>query len=105
MKSVKNLIGKKRKRTWDENQDIENPYLRDAIIEVVDNQLRDNEPPETRETFQRLLDESYTEEEAKKLIGCAVSVEIFDILKNQQEFDRNRYIKALNGLPDLPWEE
>ena len=64
MRSIKAVF--KRKRIWDETQEIENPHLRDAILEVVENQLHDNDPPETRETFQRLLAETYTEEEAKK---------------------------------------
>ena len=105
IRSIKTGFRKRRKRTWDETQEVENPRLRDAILEIVENQLGNNEPPETRETFQRLLEESYTEEEAKKLIGCVVSSEIFDILQAQKEFNRNRYIQALNRLPDLPWEE
>lgn len=58
-----------------------NPYLRGAIMEVVENQLRNNDPPQTRQTFERLIDAGYTEEEAKRLIGCVVSAEIFDVLK------------------------
>ena len=32
-----------------------NPELGEVILEVVDNQLRVGEPPETRETFDRLI--------------------------------------------------
>jgi len=32
-----------------------NPAVGAAIMEVVDNQLRDGTPPETRQTFDRLL--------------------------------------------------
>ena len=73
----------------------ENPYLESAILEVVENQLQTNDPPETRQTFDRLISEGYSEEEAKKLIGCIVSSEIFDILKKQEPFNPERYIKAL----------
>lgn len=31
-----------------------NPYLHQAIMEVVENQMRDNEPPETKATYDRL---------------------------------------------------
>jgi hypothetical protein len=31
-----------------------NPYARAAIMEVVENQIRDNDPPQTAQTFQRL---------------------------------------------------
>ena len=75
-----------------------NLYLQRAILEVVDNQLRDNEPPETRETFERLLSEGYSKEDAKKLIGSVVVSEIFDILKKGEPYDEERYIKALKKL-------
>ena len=34
-----------------------NPRLKALIIEVVDNQLRANDPPETRSTLERLIEE------------------------------------------------
>ena len=80
----------------------ENPYLKSAILEVVDNQLQANDPPETRHAFDRLISEGYSEEEAKKLIGSVVTVEIFDILSKQEPFNQKRFVKALNNLPNLP---
>jgi hypothetical protein len=79
-----------------------NPYLKSAILEVVDNQLQANDPPETRQTFDRLISKGYSEEEAKKLIGCVVTSEIFDVLKKQEPFNSERFVKALNELPKLP---
>ena len=79
----------------------ENPHLKSAILEVVDNQLQANDPPETRQTFDRLISEGYFEEEAKKLIGCIVTSEIFDVLKKQEPFNPERFAKALNDLPKL----
>jgi len=81
-----------------------NPMVGAAIMEVVDNQLRDGTPPETRQTFDRLLAAGYPEEEARRLIACAVTSEIFDVLKNRQPYDEARYIAALHRLPVLPWE-
>ena len=80
----------------------ESPYLKSAVLEVVDNQLQANDPPETRQTFDRLISEGYSEEEAKELIGCAVTSEIFDVLKKQEPFNPQRFAKALNELPKLP---
>ena len=77
----------------------ENPHLKSAILEVVENQLRENNPPETRQTFDRLVSEGHSEEEAKKLIGCVVTSEIFDVLKKQEPFNPQRFVKALNKLP------
>jgi len=82
-----------------------NPYLRAAIMEVVENQLRNNDPPQTRQTFRRLIEAGYSEEEAKRLIGCVVSAEIFDVLKKNEPFNLERFVKALNKLPEIPWAE
>ncbi len=75
-----------------------------AIMEIVDNQLREGTPPETRQTFDRLLADGHTEDKARRLIACAVTSEIFDVLKNRQLYDEARYIAALHRLPVLPWE-
>ena len=80
----------------------EKPYLKSAILEVVDNQLQANDPPETRLTFNRLINEGYSEKEAKELIGCVVTSEIFDVLKKEEPFNPERFAKALNELPKLP---
>ncbi len=81
-----------------------NPVLKKAILEVVDNQLRDDDPPETRLTLERLMQQGISEEEAKKYIGCVVTSESFDVLKNGETFDQQRYETALRRLPTLPWE-
>jgi len=81
-----------------------NPRLKAAILEVVENQLRDNNPPETKQTYERLLQEGHSAKEAKRLIGCVVSSEIFDILKKQEAFNPARFVKALNKLPKMPWK-
>jgi len=82
-----------------------NPHLRAAIMEVVENQLRSNDPPQTRQTFKRLIEAGHSEKEAKRLIGCVVSAEIFDVLKKQEPFNLDRFVKGLNKLPAMPWEE
>ena len=82
-----------------------NPYIRAAIMEVVENQLRDNDPPQTRQTLKRLIEAGHSEKEAKRLIGCVVSAEIFDILKQQEPFNLGRFVKALDKLPEMPWAE
>jgi hypothetical protein len=76
--------------------------LHDTIIQVVDNQLRDKTPPETKETFDRLIAQGFDVQEAKRLIGCVVAAEIFDVLKYRQPFNPKRFVRALNCLPELP---
>ena len=81
-----------------------NPRLKATILEVVDNQLRANDPPETRSTLDHLVAEGHSEDDAKELIACVVTSEIFDVMKNKEEFDLQRYVDALNKLPQLPWD-
>ena len=81
-----------------------NPHLKRAILEVVDNQINNNDPPETAQTLNRLKNEGYSENDARELLATVVSVEIFDVLKNQEEFNRERFVKALNNLPKMPWD-
>jgi len=79
-----------------------NPHLKAAFLETVENQLADNDPPETRETLDRLIKEGITEEDAKLHIAQAVCVEIFEIMTEQKEFNLERYIKNLKQLPKEP---
>ena len=81
-----------------------NPHLRRALLEVVDNQLRDNTPPETRTTLDRLIEEGRSRNEAIELIACVVSTEIFHVLKSGRTYDNARFVAALQALPRLPWE-
>jgi len=80
------------------------PYLQAAIFEVVDNQMAARDPPETKETFERLLGEGFLEEDAKKLIGQAICTEIYRIGKYKEVFNRQRYLRNLRNLPREPDE-
>jgi hypothetical protein len=81
-----------------------NPVLYAAYMEVVENQLRDNDPPETRATYNRLKSEGFSELDAKKLIARAIVAETFWIMKKKEMFNLNRFIKNLNRLPAEPKE-
>ena len=78
--------------------------LRSAFLEIVDNQLREEDPPQTKATYKRLVDQGYSDQEARNLIGCAVISEIYDILKQNKPFVIKRFVRALRRLPELPWE-
>lgn len=77
----------------------------EAIIEIVENQIRDNQPPKVRETLDRLLTLGICREEAIKYISCALSVEVFGVLKNSEEFNAERYARNLGSLPEMPWDD
>ncbi len=76
-----------------------NPYLQAAVMETIDNQIRDNDPPETRRTLDRLRAEGFSRKDARIHIAQAVILEIWDTLKNRKEFNRERYLRNLKNLP------
>ena len=79
--------------------------LRKAILEVINTQIRDNDPPETKQALIRLQGQGFSEEEALKLIGYVVASEVFSVLKENRQYDKDTFIAALNDLPRLPWEK
>lgn len=74
------------------------PELNKLIMQVVQNQLNDVNTPYVRETYTRLLAAGHTDAEARSLIGSAAVCEIYDVMKENQPFDEERYRKALNVL-------
>lgn len=82
-----------------------NERIRNVIFEAIQNQINNNKPVETAITLKRLKEEGFSEFECKQLIGQALTVEIFNVLKNKQPFDEKRYIKNLKNLPKEPFDE
>jgi hypothetical protein len=79
-----------------------NVELRKQIFEIVENQIRNNDPPETKLTYNRLKELGYNDFAVKQLIGQCVAVELFDIFKSGKPFDEKRYVGNLKRLPDEP---
>ena len=75
-----------------------NKHLQRAILEVVDNQIKANEPPITKVTIERLRNAGYTEHDAKKKIAAILIEDIYDVMKNGEEFDEKRYTDKLLAL-------
>ena len=42
------------------------PLLKSAILKVVENQLRNSDPPETKTTYDRLIKEGHSNSEARE---------------------------------------
>jgi len=91
-------------RASNEDEASSSATVRAAILEVVENQLRDGAPPETRQTFERLVAAGHSAPEAKRLIGVVVASEIFNLLKRGEPYDEARFVAALRRLPKLPYE-
>ena len=82
-----------------------NPELGKLIVEVVKKQIRDNDPPETRQTFERLKSEGHSADEARRLLATVVAVEIFHMMRDRETFHRERFVWNLAHLPREPWDE
>lgn len=77
----------------------------EAVLEAVENQLKANDPPKVRETLNRLMSGGINRDEALKYIACALSVEIFGVMKHSEQFNPTRYDTNLDRLPEMPWED
>jgi len=62
--------------------------------------MQDNSPPETQRTFERLVAQGYAPEDARRLIGNVVAQHIFAVMQREEAYNEQRYIAALQGLPD-----
>lgn len=76
----------------------------EPVIQAIKEQIRQNDPPETKETFDRLRREGHAEEEVYRMLGCVMTSEIYDVMKGERVFDRDLYVRRLRAPPKLPWE-
>lgn len=82
-----------------------NEALKDQILETVQNQIETNQPPETKETLERLKKTGYSDDDAKQLIGQCLAVELYHVFSNQEPFNESRYISNLKNLPEQPFDD
>lgn len=75
-----------------------NLRLKKNVLEVVDNQLKANDPPCTKDTYEKLLAAGYSKSEAKDKIGAIVLTEIYNILKEGKAFDEEKYQRSLEEM-------
>lgn len=67
-------------------------------VKAVELQMRNNEPAVTAETFRRLTEAGYTEEQAKEKIADILAVHIVYATSFGREFNQDEYEKELNTL-------
>jgi hypothetical protein len=80
----------------------QDPVLHAALMEMVNQQLAENDPPETRETIERLVAEGYSPEHVRRLIGFLIAREMTESLFRRTEFDMKRFVETLRRLPEIP---
>ena len=77
-----------------------NDKLQGHILEIIDNQMRDNNPECTKNIFEKLVGSGYTEIIAKKMIGSILVEELYYVMKNEELFNEERYSNNLSKLPE-----
>jgi len=75
-----------------------NPHLKHALLAAVDNQLRGNDPPITRETFERLQAEGYSAKQAKEKIAAVLVEDIYEVMTTKNPHDEVAYERRLKAL-------
>ena len=81
-----------------------NEILQEQIFEIIRNQIKDNDTPETKINYDRLKALGYNNFEINQLIGQCVALELFQVMKFKKPFNETRYINNLNNLPKEPKE-
>jgi hypothetical protein len=80
------------------------PRVSKIVLQVVENQLKDNQPAEARQALERLTSAGFSEEESKHLIGSAIAAEMRAVVQTSKPFNAERYVELLGKLPELPKE-
>ena len=73
--------------------------FQDQLFDIVNEQMHNNDPPETAATFKRLINIDFSHLEAKMLISQCVSFELMSVVTEGKPFNMKRFIKHLNKLP------
>lgn len=72
------------------------------ILKIVDNQLKDNNPKETKLTLNRLVKDGYSTIDAKKLIAQCLLIELNRAVNLKETFNLKVYTQNLENLPKEP---
>ncbi len=75
-----------------------NLRLKKYVLEVLENQLKADNPEEVSNTLNRLIELGHEEKIAKEKIAAVLLVEIYDVLKTNTPYNEKRYIQNLKNL-------
>lgn len=85
--------------------DSENTIAREALFEIIENQMRNGTPPDTKQTYERLIAAGYCRDETMKMLAFVLHTELNDMVQAEESFNENRYVAALHALPELSLDE
>ena len=75
--------------------------VRDGFLSSVVTQISSGDPPEAKETYDRLLAEGQSDSQAIQLMGLALKKEMRDMISQSRGFDNTRYVALLKRLPEI----
>ncbi len=78
------------------------PELHAKVMGIVETQLSEGIPEETRITFERLQAAGLNPEHARRMIGLVVAHELVQETVFHKPFDEKSYVEHLRRLPELP---
>ncbi|MDZ4681884.1 MAG: hypothetical protein SH848_04365 [Saprospiraceae bacterium] len=73
--------------------------LQGLFLNVVHEQLKKNDPPETAQTLKRLISKGIPERDAMNMLAICIAHEVYAALESDAPFNRERFVKALDELP------
>jgi hypothetical protein len=97
-------MGRRRRDRRATQQPDDRALARAAILEAVENQIRENNPPGVGATLERLMGTGISRDEAVGYIASALVAELHDVMSSGEPYVESRYLAHLNRLPTLPWE-
>ena len=68
------------------------------VKRAVDDQIKSNNPPATRETYERLLREGNDEITAKEKIASVIAESIYQIMMEDRKIDEKIFSQKLASL-------
>lgn len=77
------------------------PEVRKALIKAIKIQLKENNPPETKQAYMRLLGQGITEKDVYIYLAQALAYEMFAMMKEKRVHNSKNYAKLLAKLPNL----
>ncbi|MGA2383342.1 MAG: hypothetical protein ABSG61_07890 [Gemmatimonadales bacterium] len=76
--------------------------VRAELRQILQNQMDAGEPPETKQTFERLRAAGVPEDEVWRLMSGVLAGELATMMREERLYDRERYVRALGSLPNWP---
>ncbi|WP_138762012.1 hypothetical protein [Pseudomonas lactis] len=89
----------------DIDHDEEEEFTENTLIEAIENQIENDNPPAAKATFNKLTLVGYERDDILNLMAHVLAFEIDAMLDEDRAFNTEWYETALRALPELPPEK